>query len=83
MPSLSLAKAGIKPAGSWYMVYEKGRRGTFPPFVTDQKEGLYVIDRATFSFSQKDIKLQVLVEKDTALLNYISLVPVILRNSAR
>lgn len=70
-------KAGIKPAGSWYMVYEKGSEGNVPTLrYTDQKKAYTVIDRATFLSLQKDIKLQVLVEKDTALLNYISLVPV-------
>jgi tungstate transport system substrate-binding protein len=34
------------------------------------------MDRATFLTLQKEIKLVVLVEKDEALLNYISLIPV-------
>ncbi|OPX98018.1 MAG: PBP superfamily domain protein [Syntrophorhabdus sp. PtaU1.Bin002] len=70
-------KAGIKPAGSWYMVYEKGSEGNAPTLrYTDQKKAYTVIDRATFLSLQKDIKLQVLVEKDEAMLNYISLIPV-------
>ena len=34
------------------------------------------MDRATYLTLQKQIKLAVLVEKDEALLNYISLIPV-------
>jgi tungstate transport system substrate-binding protein len=70
-------KAGIKPTGPWYMVYEKGSEGNVPTLrYTDQKKAYTVIDRATFLSLQKDIKLQVLVEKDEAMLNYISLIPV-------
>jgi len=43
---------------------------------TDQKAAYTVIDRATFLTLQKQIKLVVLVEKDEALLNFISLIPV-------
>ena len=70
-------KAGMKPSGSWYVIYEKGSEGNVPTLrYTDQREAYSVIDRATF-FSLKDqIKLVVLVEKDEALLNYISLIPV-------
>ena len=40
-------------------------------------KGAYtVMDRATFLTLQKEIKLAVLVEKDEALLNFISLIPV-------
>ncbi len=70
-------KAGIKPAGLWYAVYEKGAEGNVPTLkYADQKEAYTVIDRATY-FSIKDqIKLAVLVEGDDALLNFISLIPV-------
>ncbi|MBI4633720.1 MAG: substrate-binding domain-containing protein [Deltaproteobacteria bacterium] len=70
-------KAGIKPAGSWYAVYEKGNTGNVPTLrFADQKQAYTVIDRATFLTLQKEIKLVVLVEKDEALLNFISLIPV-------
>ena len=70
-------KAGIKPSGSWYVIYEKGAEGNIPTLrYTDQKAAYTVIDRATFLALQKEIKLVVLVEKDEALLNYISLIPV-------
>jgi tungstate transport system substrate-binding protein len=70
-------KAGIKPSGSWYVIYEKGAEGNVPTLrYTDQKRAHTVIDRATFLSLQKEIKLVVLVEKDEALLNHISLIPI-------
>ena len=70
-------KAGIKPAGSWYAVYEKGAEGNVPTLkYADQKEAYTVIDRATYVSIKDQIKLAVLVEGDEALLNYISLIPV-------
>ena len=70
-------KAGIKPSGSWYIIYEKGAEGNVSTLrYTDQKAAYTVIDRATFLALQKEIKLVVLVKKDEALLNYISLIPV-------
>ena len=70
-------KAGIKPAGSWYIVYEKGTEGNLPTLREADKRGIYTfMDRATYLSLQKEIKLVVLVEKDEALLNYISLIPV-------
>ncbi len=69
--------AGIKPAGAWYAVYEKGADGNVPTLrFTDRQEAYTVIDRATYLALQKDIKLVVLVEGDEALLNRISLIPV-------
>ncbi|MCE5210874.1 MAG: substrate-binding domain-containing protein [Deltaproteobacteria bacterium] len=70
-------KAGIKPAGSWYVVYEKGAEGNVPTLkFTNQKEAYTVIDRATYLSLKDQIKLAVLVEGDEALLNFISLIPV-------
>jgi tungstate transport system substrate-binding protein len=70
-------KAGIKPSGSWYAIYEKGAMGNVPTLrYTDQKEAYTVIDRATVLSLRDQIKLVVLVEKDEALLNYISLIPI-------
>jgi tungstate transport system substrate-binding protein len=71
------AKAGIKPSGAWYKVYEKGTEGNVPTLrYTDQQQAYTVIDRATYLSIRDQIKLAVLVEKDEALLNYISLIPV-------
>ncbi len=70
-------KAGIKPSGLWYIIYEKGADGNVPTLRhTDQKEAYTVIDRATVLSLRDQIKLAVLVEKDDALLNYMSLIPV-------
>jgi tungstate transport system substrate-binding protein len=70
-------KAGIKPAGSWYSVYEKGSTGNVPTLkYADEKEAYTVIDRATYISIKDKIKLAILVEGDEALLNFISLIPV-------
>jgi len=70
-------KAGIKPSGSWYVIYEKGAMGNVPTLrYTDEKNAYTVIDRATHLTLKGQIKLDILVEKDGALLNYITLIPV-------
>jgi tungstate transport system substrate-binding protein len=70
-------KTGIKPSGSWYVIYEKGAEGNVPTLrYTDQKEAYTVIDRATVLSLRDQIKLVVLVEKDDALLNYMTLIPI-------
>jgi len=70
-------KAGITPAGSWYEVYAKGAEGNAATLsYTDQKGAYTFMDRATWLSLQKSIKLAVLVEKDEALLNFISVIPV-------
>ncbi|HUL22205.1 MAG TPA: substrate-binding domain-containing protein [Thermodesulfobacteriota bacterium] len=70
-------KAGMKPSGSWYVIYEKGSEGNVPTLrFTDQKGAYTAIDRATYLTLKDQIKTVVLVEKDEALLNYISLIPV-------
>lgn len=69
--------AGIKPAGPWYVTYEKGAEGNAPTLrFTDQKGAYTVIDRATVLSMKKEIKLEILVAGDEALLNRISLIPV-------
>lgn len=69
--------AGIKPTGSWYQVYEKGSAGNVATLeYANQKAAYTVIDRATFLTLKDKIKLVVLVEKDEAMLNFISLIPV-------
>jgi len=70
-------KAGVKPSGSWYRVYEKGALGNGPTLrYADQVEAYTIMDRATLLTMKKEIKLVVLVEKCPDLLNYISLIPV-------
>ncbi len=70
-------KAGIKPQGLWYIIYEKGSEGNVPTLkYTDQQSAYTVIDRATYLSLKDKIKLVILVEGDDALLNFISLIPV-------
>jgi tungstate transport system substrate-binding protein len=70
-------QAGLKPSGSWYTVYEKGSEGNVPTLRFTSNSGAYtLIDRATYLSIKKEIKLEVLVEGDEALLNRISLIPV-------
>ena len=69
--------AGLKPAGSWYKTYEKGSEGNAPTLRFTSTSGSYtLIDRATYLSIQKEIKMEILVEGDEALLNRISLIPV-------
>jgi tungstate transport system substrate-binding protein len=70
-------KAGIKPLGSWYLIYEKGTMGNVPTLLyTDEKNAYTVIDRATYLTLKGQIKLSILVEKDEALLNCMTLIPI-------
>ena len=70
-------KAGIKPSGSWYVIYEKGATGNVPTLrYTDERNAYTIMDRATYLTLKGQIKLAILVEKDEALLNYMSLIPV-------
>lgn len=78
------AKAGIKPEGAWYRVYEKGAEGNVATLLyTDQQAAYTVIDRASYLGVKDKIKLAVLVEGDEALLNHISLIPVNPQKCAR
>jgi tungstate transport system substrate-binding protein len=70
-------KAGVKPAGPWYLVFEKGNQGNGPTLeFADEKQAYTVIDRATWLSLKPKLKLAVIVEKEEALLNFISLIPV-------
>jgi tungstate transport system substrate-binding protein len=70
-------RAGVAPAGAWYAVYEKGSEGNASTLRhADRRQAYTVIDRATWLAIGKELTLAVLFEKDEALLNFISLVPV-------
>jgi tungstate transport system substrate-binding protein len=70
-------KAAMKPSGDWYVVYEKGNLGNAATLeYADQRRAYTVMDRATWINLQGRLKLALLLEKDEALLNYISLIPV-------
>lgn len=68
-------KSGIKPAGGWYVTYEKGASGNAPTTRYANERGAYLLmDRATYLTLKKEIGLQILVEKDPDLLNYIAVI---------
>ncbi len=55
----------------------RGPPGNVPTLkYTDEKGAYTVIDRATYLSLKKEIKLAILVEKDEAMLNFMSLIPV-------
>jgi tungstate transport system substrate-binding protein len=69
------AKAGIKPAGPWYVTYERGADGNAPTTrFADLGRAYALMDRATYLTLKQEITLQVLVEKDPDLLNYIAVI---------
>lgn len=71
------AKAGLKPSGPGYRVFERGSEGNTATLLhTDQTGAYTVIDRATYLGLRDRIRLVILVEGDEALLNHISLIPV-------
>jgi tungstate transport system substrate-binding protein len=70
-------QAGIKPAGEWYVTFERGATGNAPTTRYANSRGAYVLmDRATQITLKREIRLQILVEKDPALLNYIAVIRV-------
>ena len=71
------SRAGLKPSGTWYVTYEKGAEGNAATLrFADQRQAYTVIDRATWLSTGSGLKLAVLCEKDEALLNFITLIPV-------
>jgi tungstate transport system substrate-binding protein len=70
-------KAGTEPQGAWYHVFEQGSMGNAPTLAfTNEKQAYTIMDRATYITMKAKISLQVLVERDDILLNYITLIPV-------
>lgn len=70
-------KAGIEPTGAWYQVFTEGAKGNAPTLAfTNEKQAYTVMDRATHITMKSKITLQILVERDDILLNYITLIPV-------
>jgi len=68
-------KVGIAPKGSWYVTYEKGSAGNAPTTqYANQRQAYVLMDRATYLTLEKEIGLQILVEKDPDLLNYIAVI---------
>jgi tungstate transport system substrate-binding protein len=74
-------KAGIRPAGSWYVTWERGSTGNAPTTRhADQQQAYVLMDRATVLTLKNELRLRVLVEKDPDLLNDVAVIRV---NSAR
>jgi len=70
-------KAGIEPAGPWYIVFEQGSKGNAPTLAyVNEKQGYTIMDRATYITMKQKITLQILVERDDILLNYMTVIPV-------
>jgi tungstate transport system substrate-binding protein len=71
------AAAGLEPRGAWYVTSERGAAGNAPTTRDANARQTYVLmDRATYLTLKREISLQVLVEKDPALLNYIAVIRV-------
>jgi tungstate transport system substrate-binding protein len=70
-------KAGIEPKGAWYVVFEQGSKGNAPTLAyTNEKQAYTIMDRATYITMKPTITLQILVERDEVLLNFMTLIPV-------
>jgi tungstate transport system substrate-binding protein len=70
-------KAGIEPQGAWYDIFEGGSKGNGPTLsYANDKKAYIIMDRATYITMKTNITLQILVERDEALLNYMTLIPV-------
>jgi tungstate transport system substrate-binding protein len=67
-------KAGIKPAGSWYLEIGQGMGAVLT--MADEKNAYTVCDRGTWLSRQHQLKLQILAEGDSGLLNYYSAIQV-------
>ena len=69
--------AGIAPGGAWYVKAERGAAGNAATTRDAEARQAYVLmDRATYLTVKREISLQVLVERDAALLNYIAVIRV-------
>lgn len=69
--------AGIAPGGAWYVKAERGAAGNAATTRdADARQAYVLMDRATYLTLKREISLQVLVERDPALLNYIAVIRV-------
>jgi tungstate transport system substrate-binding protein len=70
-------KAGTVPQGAWYAVFEQGAKGNAPTLAhANEKQAYLIMDRATYITMRSKIALQILVERDDILLNYMTVMPV-------
>ncbi len=68
------AKAGIAPAGDWYLESGQGMSATLR--MADEKNGYVLVDRATYLSFKKELRLQALVEGDDLLFNPYGIIAV-------
>jgi tungstate transport system substrate-binding protein len=69
--------AGVEPAGDWFENWVDGSKGNGPTTKYANEQQAYVLmDRATYLTLKKEINLQVLVEGDPLMMNYIALIRV-------
>lgn len=70
-------KAVLEPQGGWYEVFAEGAKGNAPTLAyTNTKQAYTVMDRATYITMKSKVTLQILVERDDILLNYMTVIPV-------
>jgi tungstate transport system substrate-binding protein len=67
-------KAGVSPAGSWYLEIGQGMGAALT--MADEKQAYTLSDRATWLQRMQKLKLAVLVEGDPEMLNYYSAIQV-------
>ncbi len=67
-------KAGIKPVGPWYLEVGQGMGAVLT--MAGEKQGYTICDRATYLSRINQLKLRVLVEGDSDLINYYSTIQV-------
>jgi tungstate transport system substrate-binding protein len=67
-------KAGVKPAGAWYLEIGQGMGAVLT--MANEKQGYTLCDRATYLTRMNQLKLSVMVEGDPELLNYYSAIQV-------
>jgi len=67
----------LSPRGHGNLVFEQGAKGNAPTLAyVNEKQAYTIMDRATYITMKQKITLQVLVERDDILLNYMTLIPV-------
>jgi tungstate transport system substrate-binding protein len=68
------SKLGLTPKGSWYLEAGQGMSATLR--MADEKNAYVLVDRATYAFNQKSLRLDVMVQGDKDLLNYYGVIAI-------
>jgi len=68
------AKAGLLPAGAWYLEAGQGMGATLR--MADEKNGYVMVDRATFLFNREQLRLKPMVGGDPDLFNPYGIIAV-------